>query len=689
MIKERIVKMKKHLKIIFFVIIFCLFASTAFAAEEVLTFTVEPQVEDIHTIQIGDRNEFLENDLSTQSSTTLNTALKESIKEALIAHDETLDVTEYNIAWSDAQTIQDYFSTIYAENPDLYYALTKNDIKDADGVITGFNYPGLTKYYGSSINGVARLTKIDIQYYDTKEVFDERYAKLMAAFNEMIAQADKGDSDFEKALILHDAIILETEYTADTSQGITADEGSPYGILVNHDGVCEGYARTYDWLLQQVGIEASLVKHQAGNHAWSLITIDDKKYHVDVTWDDPLAQTSDYLRYTYFLLTDEEIKGLDEAAGLCDSDSPHMEWDDQTLTSTTVSDYTNMPRKNYKVQTYLPSTHQWYYTNTWQDTFKSEPMTTLKSCLADGSNVQVVVEKANDLSDINRTSCVIAGVTHYNNALYTGYGDTIYKVNLDDQTGDPLEAVYTLTGDERGDGQYYSAPNISGLTINADNQLVYEYTYCQKIGSKISFSTNTGSYTFTEVLPIELPVPEIEIAEITLDQTTKSCYPEDTFSLNVTVAPENTTEDQTATWTSSDESVATVDQNGNVIANQTGTATISVKVGDKTAMLTLEVKAMPVAISYQGNTELSKAPENAYGNVNGKNGINSADALEILQYAVGLNDFSQYEIASFVKIKANVDGDFNQNNQPNITSKDALTILQRSVGIIKYFPIEA
>jgi len=365
-----------------------------------------------------------------------------------------------------------------------------------------------------------------------------------------------------------------------------------------------------------------------------------------------------------------------------------MEWDDQTLTSTTVSDYTSMPREKNAVQTYLFNTHQWYYTSTWYDVYENQSETTLlQSCSANGSNQQIVLEKANDVSDFTRTSSVIAGVTEDNGQLYVGYGDTIYSVNLEDLTNQ-LEAVYTLTGDERGDLQYYSAPNISGLTINANDQLVYEYTYCQKSGSKLSLLTNTGKYTFSEILPIELPVPEIEITEITLDQTAKICYPWDSFSLSVTVAPENTTEDKTATWTSSDESVATVDQNGNVMANQTGTATISVKVGDKTAMLTLEVKAMPVAISYQGNSELSQAPENAYGNVNGKNGINSADALEILQYAVGLSDFSQYEIPGLVKIKANVDGDVDENNQPKITSNDALKVLQRSVGMIDCFPIE-
>ena len=93
-------------------------------------------------------------------------------------------MTEYNIAWSDVATINnDYVPTVYAENPDVYYALTKNNITDESGVITGFQYPGPIKYHGRSINGVTMLTSIELQYYDTKEAFDSRYSKLMAAFN--------------------------------------------------------------------------------------------------------------------------------------------------------------------------------------------------------------------------------------------------------------------------------------------------------------------------------------------------------------------------------------------------------------------------------------------------------------------------------------------------------------------------
>ena len=60
-------------------------------------------------------------------------------------------------------------------------------------------------------------------------------------------------------------------------------------------------------------------------------------------------------------------------------------------------------------------------------------------------------------------------------------------------------------------------------------------------------------------------------------------------TLEVTFNPEDTTDDKTVTWTSSDKAVASVDANGKVTAHKAGTATITAKVGDKTATCTVTV----------------------------------------------------------------------------------------------------
>jgi uncharacterized protein YjdB len=66
---------------------------------------------------------------------------------------------------------------------------------------------------------------------------------------------------------------------------------------------------------------------------------------------------------------------------------------------------------------------------------------------------------------------------------------------------------------------------------------------------------------------------------ITLDQTTASVVVDKTLQLAATVNPSNVA-NKAVTWSSSDDSVATVDANGLVTAHKVGTATITVATTD-------------------------------------------------------------------------------------------------------------
>ena len=79
----------------------------------------------------------------------------------------------------------------------------------------------------------------------------------------------------------------------------------------------------------------------------------------------------------------------------------------------------------------------------------------------------------------------------------------------------------------------------------------------------------------------------IAVESVKLDKTTISLDKGKTVTLIATVGPENAT-DPTVTWTSSDETVATV-KDGIVTAVKEGTATITAKAGDKTATCTVTV----------------------------------------------------------------------------------------------------
>ena len=86
---------------------------------------------------------------------------------------------------------------------------------------------------------------------------------------------------------------------------------------------------------------------------------------------------------------------------------------------------------------------------------------------------------------------------------------------------------------------------------------------------------------------------EIPATGITLDKTTAEMTEGETLTLTATVTPEDAT-DKTVTWTSSDETVATV-ANGVVTALKAGKATITAKSGEVSATceITVNAKVIP------------------------------------------------------------------------------------------------
>ena len=82
---------------------------------------------------------------------------------------------------------------------------------------------------------------------------------------------------------------------------------------------------------------------------------------------------------------------------------------------------------------------------------------------------------------------------------------------------------------------------------------------------------------FTNI--VEMAPSSVLATSVILNQTEASLTEGETLQLTATVLPEDAT-DKTVTWTSSDENIATVDQNGLVTAVAVGTATITATTAD-------------------------------------------------------------------------------------------------------------
>lgn len=116
-------------------------------------------------------------------------------------------------------------------------------------------------------------------------------------------------NNYNKALIVHDTLVDMLEYDQNDSNSNTHNI---YGAFVNRNVVCEGYAKSFKYIMDSLNIPCILVGGIATNnssntesHMWNYIQLDGNWYGVDVTWDDPViiggsSKKSSRVRRDYF-----------------------------------------------------------------------------------------------------------------------------------------------------------------------------------------------------------------------------------------------------------------------------------------------------------------------------------------------------------------------------------------------------
>lgn len=141
--------------------------------------------------------------------------------------------------------------------------------------------------------------------YFTYDLTVEQMAQTYAAADAMLEDLEGNEalSDVEKALLVHDrlAVVCEYDYASYLDGSIPDVSYTVYGALVLHRAVCTGYARAYAYLMNRLGVPAEYVNSDELCHAWNILTIDGVRYHVDVTWDDPVWDRLGRVKHENFL----------------------------------------------------------------------------------------------------------------------------------------------------------------------------------------------------------------------------------------------------------------------------------------------------------------------------------------------------------------------------------------------------
>lgn len=172
-----------------------------------------------------------------------------------------------------AGTMKNVFMAVYNDHPELFWVDTA--------------YSGKYKK-----NGI--FVEINLQFNRTVQNLEASKNVFDTAANAIVVQAQNMADEYEKERYVHDQLLARIEYNLGAEMNQSA-----YSAIINGQTVCAGYARAFQYLMQQLGIPCYYSTGFAGeNHAWNIIELGDEYYNVDTTWDDTGTGTYDYFNKT-------------------------------------------------------------------------------------------------------------------------------------------------------------------------------------------------------------------------------------------------------------------------------------------------------------------------------------------------------------------------------------------------------
>lgn len=170
----------------------------------------------------------------------------------------------------------------------------------------------ITSYNGALYGDPQRHKATKISLERTRESEEVPIDRFEEKLRDVLTESMSYDNDYDRLKYIHDLIVNETVYVD--------SEKYPYisradGPLVYGEALCEGYSAAFMYIAQSLGYECLCVYGTASNshgesseHMWNMIKINEEWYHVDVTWDDPVASDgSPRLRHKYFLVSEETV----------------------------------------------------------------------------------------------------------------------------------------------------------------------------------------------------------------------------------------------------------------------------------------------------------------------------------------------------------------------------------------------
>ncbi len=193
------------------------------------------------------------------------------------------------------ENIDKIYNCVMIDHPEYFY-------------VEGYEY---TQYsIQDKMLGIKICGKYDIDLVECKR----RRTQIETAVAEILKQAPVQGSDYDKIRFVYEYIILQTEYDL-----TAADNQNIYSVFCAKTSVCQGYAKAAQYLLNQMGVECTLVfglVEENEFHSWNLVQSGEDYYYMDTTWGDA-SYTSDGkvlegeeapdINYDYLCITSKQL----------------------------------------------------------------------------------------------------------------------------------------------------------------------------------------------------------------------------------------------------------------------------------------------------------------------------------------------------------------------------------------------
>lgn len=244
----------------------------------------------INEIKISE-NSYYYNKLTEQQK-NIYTAIANGVKS--LTNDVKLKKYEYIDSETTMKDVEVALHKFLLDHPEVYYMDDKYTVSTKTGITGTGVIVGLTYQFGSI------------------EELNNSIARLNSKFDEILNEAtiEKG-KDFENEQKIHDVLSKKvTYYEYEDLSKIPSKYHTIEGTLTENLAVCDGLAKTFQILLDKVGIKSIIVSGSLNgtSHAWNMIQLEDGWYHTDITSDNSIKTEKKVVFHSYFNINTETIK---------------------------------------------------------------------------------------------------------------------------------------------------------------------------------------------------------------------------------------------------------------------------------------------------------------------------------------------------------------------------------------------